>query len=121
MLQHGALISDYKSRAKLFPTQFAERNRIVAVMADVIVVIESSEKGGYIITADLGNGYNRDVFDVPGRPDDSQLVGCNRLIKQNKAALIESAKDIEYIMGWEKSADSLLNSQVPLFVDLSPE
>ncbi len=121
MLQNGGLVSDYKSSTKLFPTQFAERNRIVAGMADVIVVIESSEKGGSLITADLGNGYNRDVFAVPGRPDDSQSVGCNRLIKQNKAALIESAKDIEYIMGWEKSSSSPKNNQASLFVDLSAE
>jgi DNA processing protein len=121
MLQNGGLISDYKSGTKLFPTQFAERNRIVAGMADVIVVVESSEKGGSLITADLGNGYNRDVFAVPGRPDDSQSVGCNRLIKQNKAALIESAKDIEYIMGWEKSSSAPKNNQASLFVDLTNE
>lgn len=121
MMHKGGLISDYKSGTKLFPTQFAERNRIVAGMADVIVVIESSEKGGSLITADLGNGYNRDVFAVPGRPDDSQSVGCNRLIKQNKAALIESAKDIEYIMGWEKSSSNPTNSQVSLFVEFSAE
>lgn len=119
LLQNGGLVSHYKSGTKLFPTQFAERNRIVAGMADAIVVIESSAKGGSLITADLGNGYNRDVFAVPGRPDDSQSVGCNRLIKQNKAALIESAKDIEYIMGWEKSSSSPNSNQASLFVDLS--
>ena len=121
MIQNGGLMSDYKSRTKLFPTQFAERNRIVAGMADAIVVIESSEKGGSLITADLGNGYNRDVFAVPGRPDDSQSVGCNRLIKQNKAALIESAKDIEYIMGWEKPDTSKQSTQASLFVELNTE
>lgn len=121
MLQRGGLVSDYKSGTKLFPTQFAERNRIVAGMADAIVVIESSEKGGSLITADLGNGYNRDVFAVPGRPDDSQSVGCNRLIKQNKAALIESAKDIEYIMGWEKPDTSKQTNQASLFVELNTE
>lgn len=121
MMNNGGLVTDYKSGTKLFPKQFAERNRIVAGMADVIVVIESSEKGGSLITADLGNGYNRDVFAVPGRPDDSQSVGCNRLIKQNKAALIESAKDIEYIMGWEKSTSAPNNNQAQLFVELSAD
>lgn len=121
MLENGGIMSDYKSSTKLFPKQFAERNRIVAGMADAIIVIESSEKGGSLITADLGNGYNRDVFAVPGRPDDSQSVGCNRLIKQNKAALIESAKDIEYIMGWEKSSTKPTISQASLFIDLSDE
>ena len=121
MLENGGIASDYRSGTKLFPKQFAERNRIVAGMADAIIVIESSEKGGSLITADLGNGYNRDVFAVPGRPDDSQSVGCNRLIKQNKAALIESAKDIEYIMGWEKSSQKPKLNQASLFVDLSKE
>ena len=118
MKYNGGVVSDYKSNTKLFPAQFAERNRIVAGMADAIIVIESSEKGGSLITADLGNDYNRDVFAVPGRPSDSQSTGCNRLIKQNKAALIESAKDIEYIMGWEKKEKSV-NKQTQLFVELS--
>jgi len=122
MLNNGGIASDYRSNTKLFPTQFAERNRIVAGLADAVIVIESSEKGGSLITADLANGYNRDVFAVPGRPTDSQSVGCNRLIKQNKAALIESAKDIEYIMGWEKENKKDANDkQVQLFVDLNDD
>ncbi|MBL4709477.1 MAG: DNA-protecting protein DprA [Flavobacteriales bacterium] len=122
MLNNGGIVSDYKSNTKLFPTQFAERNRIVAGMSDAIIVVESSEKGGSLITADLGNGYNRDVFAFPGRPDDSQSIGCNRLIKTNKAALIESAKDIEYIMGWQKNPDQKSSAkQAQLFVDLTEE
>ena len=121
MLEKGGIASDYRSGTKLFPKQFAERNRIVAGMADCIVVVESSKKGGSLITADLGNGYNRDVFAVPGRPDDSQSVGCNKLIKSNKAALIESAKDIEYIMGWEKSQKKKNIQQASLFLDLDKE
>lgn len=122
MLENGGIASDYKSGTKLFPAQFAERNRIVAGLADAIVVVESSEKGGSLITADLGNGYHRDVFAVPGRPDDSQSVGCNRLIKTNKAALIESAKDLEYIMGWEaENKGNNSQQQTQLFVDLNEE
>lgn len=122
MLRKGGIASDYKGDTKLFPKQFAERNRIVAGMADAIVVVESSESGGSLITADLGNGYNRDVFAVPGRPDDSQSIGCNKLIKANKAALIESAKDIEYIMGWQKDKKgNSSNRQAQLFIDLTAE
>ncbi len=117
----GGIISDYRSKTVMMPMHFAERNRIVAGMADAVVVIESSEKGGSLITADLANGYNRDVFAIPGRVDDSQSVGCNRLIKSNKAALLESGKDLEYIMGWEKKSDSKKNKQVQLFIDLNPE
>lgn len=121
MFYKGGIVSDYNSKTKLFPTQFAERNRIIAGLADTTIVIESSEKGGSLITADLANGYNRDVFAVPGRPDDSQSVGCNRLIKQNKAALIESAKDIEYIMGWEKETlkSQKKRQQIELFTTLN--
>lgn len=121
MQYNGGLASDYKTETKLFPTQFAERNRIVAGMCDAVIVIESSEKGGSLITADLANGYNRDVFAVPGRPNDSQSIGCNRLIKQNKAALIESAKDIEYIMGWEEKKEVNPNQQTQLFINLSED
>ena len=119
--ENGGLISDYRSKTKMMPMHFAERNRIVAGMADAVIVIESSEKGGSLITADLANGYNRDVFALPGRVDDSQSVGCNRLIKSNKAALLESAKDIEYIMGWEKKSGKNNNRQVELFIDLTDE
>jgi len=119
--ENGGIISDYRSNSNMMPMHFAERNRIVAGMADAVIVIESSEKGGSLITADLANGYNRDVFAVPGRVDDSQSVGCNRLIKSNKAALLESAKDIEYIMGWEKKSKSNKNKQAQLFVDLNED
>jgi DNA processing protein len=117
MQEHGGLISDYKCNTSMVPANFAERNRIVAGMSDVVVVVESSAKGGSLITADLANGYNRDVFAVPGRTDDSQSVGCNRLIKTNKAALIESAKDIQYLLGWETNQKPKDN-QRQLFVDL---
>jgi len=119
--ENGGIASDYRSNTKLLPMQFAERNRIVAGMADAVIVIESSEKGGSLITADLANGYNRDVFAVPGRVDDSQSVGCNRLIKSHKAALLESVKDLEYIMGWEEKGKEKKPIQNQLFVDLSEE
>jgi len=64
-------------------------------------VIESASKGGALITADLANSYNRDVFAFPGRVNDNYSQGCNRLIKSNKAALIEGVRDLEYIMGWD--------------------
>lgn len=117
MQEYGGLISDYTCNTNMVPANFAERNRIVAGMSDVVVVVESSAKGGSLITADLANGYNRDVFAVPGRPDDSQSVGCNRLIKTNKAALIESAKDIQYLLGWELTEKTSSN-QRQLFVEL---
>lgn len=123
MQENGGIATDYMSKTKMLPINFAERNRIVAGLSDAVVVIESSAKGGSLITADLANGYNRDVFAVPGRIDDSQSVGCNRLIKTNKAALIESAKDLEYILGWEKidAPKKQIKNQKQLFVELNSE
>ncbi|MEQ8910485.1 MAG: DNA-processing protein DprA [Vicingaceae bacterium] len=122
MQENGGIASDYRSKTKLLPANFAERNRIVAGLSDAVVVVESSFKGGSLITADLANGYNRDVFAVPGRIDDGQSEGCNKLIKANKAALIESAKDLEYILGWKAEGEQKVKaSQKQLFVDLDEE
>jgi DNA processing protein len=98
---------------------FPKRNRIVAGISDATIVVESNKKGGSLITADLANGYNRDVFAYPGRVDDKSAEGCNNLIKQNKAALIQSANDLIYIMGWEKVKKVPIQKQ--LFVSLKPE
>ncbi len=118
MQENGGLLSDYPINTQLLPSNFAERNRIIAGMSDAVIVIESSAKGGSLITANLANSYNRDVFAVPGRPDDSHSLGCNQLIKTNKAALIESAKDIAYILGWDEQV-SIRSPQPKLFLDLS--
>lgn len=120
MLDNGALLSDYKSGSNPDRENFPKRNRIVAGMADLTIVIESSKKGGSLITAHLANDYNRDVFALPGRLGDSQSEGCNNLIKSHKAALIQSAKDIEYVMGWERKKKAI-NTQTQLFVTLTPE
>jgi DNA processing protein len=119
MLEHGALISDYKWGTKPDRENFPKRNRIVAGVSDLTIVIESSKKGGSLITAHIANDYNRDVFALPGRLTDSQSEGCNHLIKTNKAALIQSAKDIEYLMCWEAQKKNK-GIQQQLFVELSP-
>jgi DNA processing protein len=122
MLYNGGIATDYRSKTKLIPVNFAERNRIVAGLSDAVVVVESSLKGGSLITAELANGYNRDVFAIPGRIDDSQSVGCNKLIKTNQAALLESAADLEYILGWETPKQlKTASAQASLFVDLNEE
>ena len=120
MLENGGLITDYKSRTNPDRENFPKRNRIVAGLSDLTIVVESSKKGGSLITAYLANDYNRDVFALPGRLSDSQSEGCNHLIKINKAALIQSVKDIEYLMGWEVEKKDFSNQQ-KLFVELSEE
>jgi DNA processing protein len=100
MLATGGLISDFNSQSPFHPGNFPARNRIVAGLSDAVLVIESAEKGGSLITADIANSYHRDVFALPGRATDTYSKGCNALIKENKALLIESAKDLLEQMNW---------------------
>lgn len=117
MLQGGGLLCEFPSGTKPDKENFPMRNRIIAALSDVLVVVESRKKGGSIITAELANDYNKDVFAVPGRLHDELSEGCNKLIKQNKAHLIESADDIGYIMRWEE-LDARKLIQTSLFVEL---
>ena len=119
MESRGALISEFRSGTKPDRENFPKRNRIVAGMADAILVVESQRTGGSMITADIGFGYGRDVFAIPGRPGDKQSEGCNFLIRSNKASLVESATDIKYLMNW-KDDPKPSEIQKQLFVSLSP-
>ena len=101
MINKGGLLSDFLSDALPERNNFLKRNRIIAGLSDATIVIESGIKGGALITADIASSYNRDVFAVPGRPDDQWSAGCNDLIKSNKAALAQCADDIEYFLNWK--------------------
>ncbi len=120
MVANGGLVTDFVSDIWADKPNFARRNRIIAGMADATIVVESGEKGGALITADLANSYSRDVFAVPGKIGDTYSAGCNRLIKTHKAALIESWKDLEYIMGWENTSKQKA-IQKQIFVELEGE
>ncbi len=106
MLENGGLISENRlgvlPEAHLFPA----RNRIIAGMADAVIVIEAARRGGALITAEIANSYNRDVFAVPGNLDRNYSVGCNNLIKSHKAHLLTGIRDLEYIMNWDKGNES---------------
>ena len=99
--EKGGLLSDFLSDALPERNNFLKRNRIIAGISDATLVVESGIKGGALITADIAASYNRDVFAVPGRPDDQWSAGCNSLIKSNKAALAETSDDIEYFLDWK--------------------
>jgi DNA processing protein len=120
MVENGGLVSEFRSGTNPDRENFPKRNRIIAGLSDLTIVIESSNKGGSLITAELANSYSRDVFALPGRITDAQSEGCNALIKQNKAHLIQSVKDIEYIMGW-KAEETVKLNQTKLFVELTSE
>lgn len=121
MVSHGGLLTEFKSYTNPDKQNFPGRNRIVAGMSDAIIVIESGIKGGSLITAELANGYNKDVFAFPGRVDDSKSQGCNFLIKSNKAILITSADDILENMGWKNIKKPPPIKQRELFIELSAE
>ena len=101
MMDNGGLVTEFTSRMAPERQNFLMRNRVIAGMSHATWVVESASRGGSLITADMANSYNRDVFASPGRVTDPCSAGCNKLIKTNKASLLESAADIEYIMGWE--------------------
>ncbi len=118
MLKNGGLVSDFPSGSKIDPQNFLQRNRIIAGLADATIVVESGSKGGALVTADIASSYNRDVFAVPGKVGDTYSKGCNKLIKNNGAALMESLDDLEYIMGWESGKTKPDAVQASLFLDL---
>jgi len=119
MLLNGALLSEYPSGTIPDRENFPQRNRIVAGMADATVVIEAGVKGGALITAEIANSYNRDVFAFPGRVGDDYSEGCNFIIRNNKAQLLTCAADLAYSMGWEKTNEAKPVEQFMLPIDLS--
>lgn len=121
MVREGALVTEFASNRKPDAGNFVSRNRIIAGLADASIIVESAEKGGALITADLANSYNRDVFAVPGRPDDHYSRGCNQLIKLNRAALAETGADIEKAMRWYPKKADKKYQQKELFTDMKPE
>ncbi|MCB0536838.1 MAG: DNA-processing protein DprA [Bacteroidetes bacterium] len=118
---NGALLSEYPSFEPMHPSNFPMRNRIVAGMSDAVIVVESAVKGGAIITANIANSYNRDVFALPGRYKDKYSAGCNFLIKTNKSHLIENANDLLNIMGWQTNVKKPKQIQRQLAIDLSED
>ena len=101
MLEKGGMLTEFMSHTLPEAHNFPRRNRIIAGLSDAIVVIEAREKGGALITANIGFSYDREIFTVPGRIGDKTSEGCNNLIKFNKAALITSGHDIVEMMLWE--------------------
>lgn len=123
MMKHGGgLLTEYRSNTKPDKHNFPIRNRIVAGMSDAIIVIETGIKGGSMITAELANGYNKDVFAIPGKVTDGKSAGCNYLIRNNKAILLTDAEELIELMGWEeKSRKSGVRSQREIFIELTKD
>ena len=124
MIKHsGGLLTEFRSKTKPDKHNFPTRNRIVAGISDATIVIETGIKGGSMITAELANSYNKDVFAVPGKLSDTKSAGCNYLIKNNKAMLLTDAAELVQVMNWEDKAKSKKEkrSQRELFIELTAD
>ena len=120
ILQHGGLLTEFRNGDKPDKHNFPKRNRIVAGIADATIVIETAIKGGSMITAELANNYNRDVFALPGRITDIKSAGCNYLIQNNKAILFTDAKELIESLGWQSKKINK-KQQKELFIELSDD
>jgi len=119
--KNGGFMTDFWSSSNPDRENFLKRNRIIAGLSEATIVIESAERGGSLVTADIANSYNRDVFAVPGRTTDSQSLGCNNLIKFQKAHVLSSPLDVPYILNWELEDKKKPAIQKQLFVELDEQ
>lgn len=117
----GGLLTEYTSNTEPERTNFLQRNRIVAGMADATIVIESASKGGALVTANIAGSYGRDCFAYPGRVNDIASEGCHRLIRQQQAALITSASDFIEAMMWDIQKKKSTPTQQNLFPEFNKE
>lgn len=116
--KNGGFFSDFWSTDIFDKRNFLKRNRIIAGLSQATIVIESAEKGGSLVTTDIANSYDRDVFAVPGRTTDSQSIGCNNLIKHQRAHMLTTPLDVPYILNWDLEDDKKPAIQKQLFVEL---
>jgi len=121
MVRQGGLLTEYMSQTQALPNNFRQRNRIVAGMSDATILVESAYKGGGLITCRIAQEYGHDVFAFPGAVGALYSEGCNRMIRNNTAALITSAQDFVESMGWEKKEAKNQIVERQLFPDLTTE
>ena len=125
MIEQGGLLTEFLTQTNADKINFVRRNRIVAGMSDACILIESMAHGGGLITCQISQSYNRDVFAFPGRIGDATSEGCNNLIRDNGATLLTSAADFVKDMGWQDDAKLMRAKQQgierSLFPDLSAE
>ena len=118
---NGGLLTEFRHRTEPDRYHFPARNRIVAGMTDATLVIESGEKGGSLITASLANQYNRDVFAVPGRINDTKSIGCLQLIRNHQAAVFTSTQDLLSTLDWLDEKRPAAIQAMTLFPELNDE
>ena len=121
MLSMGGLLTEFLPNTQPDRQNFPMRNRIVAGMSDATIVVESKASGGSLITAKLAFDYNRDVMAFPGRPSDVLSRGCNNLIKNNIASLINTGDDVLRLLNWEVNKNDKQDVQKSLFIDFTDD
>jgi len=119
MLKNGGLLTEFPLNTNPDKENFPKRNRIIAGIADVTIVVEAALKGGALITAEIAGSYSRDVYAFPGRTTNQYSQGCNFLIKTNRAGLINHPRDLAYYMGWDAVAPKAAGQQTMIALDLS--
>ena len=115
MQESGALITEYPFGTNPDRMNFPSRNRIIAGLADVTIVVQSESKGGSMITAKLAHSYHRDVMAIPGSINDRRSQGCHELIQFHIASLISSSDDVMRFMNWQPK----VKPKMELFVELN--
>ncbi len=118
MLQKGSWITEQPSFKAVVPEAFLQRNRIIAGLSDITIVVESAFKGGSLVTAKFANEYNREVFALPGKSTDTLSIGCNYLIKSHQAYLVENSKDIIDYFNFNSKKKP---KQIDLFIEFSDD
>ena len=113
-MENGGLVSEYEVGTDVYAGNFLQRNRIIAGLADAVVIVESKERGGSLCTAQRAYAYNRALFAFPGRPNDDSSRGCNELIRKGYAQLIDGAEDLIRAMEWKTKTDKAGGVQMSL-------
>jgi len=122
MAAQGGLLTEFISNSDFNKENFPKRNRIIAGLVDALIVVETKRKGGAIITAEIANSYNREVFAVPGNINAQFSEGCNFLIRTNKAILFDEAREFLEVIGWAQGEQgSKPSKQTRLFEDLDQD
>ncbi len=119
--ENGGFYTEFWHDEEPLREHFLKRNRIVAGISEATIIIESAEKGGSLVTAEIANSYSREVFAVPGKTTDILSKGCNNLIKRNKAGILTSATDLIEMLNWDIDKKKITAVQKQLFIDLKIE
>lgn len=121
VLEHGGFFTEFWFEENPLRENFLKRNRIVAGISQATIIIESADKGGSLVTADIANSYSREVFALPGRTTDMYSKGCNSLIKNNQASLLTSSNDIVKMLNWDVVSKPKKAIQQELFITLTDQ